>query len=236
MDFLKKIKKKIVGRITRDTIMAAVPELQIIVNNSQRFREIVDASWFIVNNNVGNNISSKARLFTPYHIMNTTIGDYSYVSINSYISDTVIGKCCSIGPNLLCGWGIHPTNAVSTSPMFYSKGKQNGMTLSRENKIQERKLITIGNDVFIGANVVILDGVTIGDGAIIGAGAVVTKDIPPYAIAVGCPIKIIKYRFDETTIERIRNTQWWDWDKAKLSYVEKYFFDIEEFLNYAEHE
>ena len=48
--------------------------------------------------------------------------------------------------------------------MFYSTQKQNGMTLASANKIEERKPIVIGNDVFIGANVTILDGVKIGDG------------------------------------------------------------------------
>ena len=54
--------------------------------------------------------------------------------------------------------------------------------------------VVINDDVWIGAHVVILSGVTIGKGAVIGAGAVVTKDIPSYAIAIGVPAKVIKYR------------------------------------------
>ncbi|RYZ28829.1 MAG: acyltransferase [Chitinophagaceae bacterium] len=54
--------------------------------------------------------------------------------------------------------------------------------------------VNIGNDVWIGMNCSILGGVTIGDGAVISAGSVVTKDIPPYAIAVGNPARVIKYR------------------------------------------
>ena len=54
--------------------------------------------------------------------------------------------------------------------------------------------VDIGSDVWIGANCSILGGVTIGDGAVIGAGSVVTKDIPSYAIAVGQPAKVIRYR------------------------------------------
>jgi acetyltransferase-like isoleucine patch superfamily enzyme len=54
--------------------------------------------------------------------------------------------------------------------------------------------ITIGRDVWIGANVKIVDGVTVGDGAIVGAGSVVTKDVPPYTIAVGIPARVIKTR------------------------------------------
>lgn len=48
-----------------------------------------------------------------------------------------------------------------------------------------------------------MSGVHIGRGAVIGAGAVVTKDIPPYAVAVGVPAKVIKYRFDPEIIEKL---------------------------------
>jgi len=79
-------------------------------------------------------------------------------------------------------------------------------------------------------NVTILDGVKIGDGAIIGAGAVVSKDIPPYAIAVGNPIKIIKYRFEVQVIEDLLKSNWWNLSEDKIDLVEKYFFDVEEFI------
>lgn len=104
------------------------------------------------------------------------------------------------------------------------------MTLTIQNKVEERKPISIGNDVFIGANVTVLDGVSIGDGAVIGAGAVVSKNIPPYAIAVGCPIRVIKYRFPHDTIESLLKMEWWDFREDKLRCIEEYFFDIELFL------
>lgn len=59
---------------------------------------------------------------------------------------------------------------------------------------QEEKLVTIGDDVWLGRNVVVMPGVTIGNGAIVAAGAIVTKDIPEYAIAAGVPAKVIKFR------------------------------------------
>lgn len=54
--------------------------------------------------------------------------------------------------------------------------------------------VRIGNNVWLAARVVVTKGVTIGDNAIVGAGAVVTRDIPPGAIAVGVPARVVKMR------------------------------------------
>lgn len=181
--------------------------------------------------NIGNStIASNATVSTPAQIGSSIIGAYTYISGNSAINFTTIGKFCSIGINLTCGFGVHPVNGLSTSPIFYSTKKQCGITLSSQDKIKENLPITIGNDVFIGMNVTILDGITIGDGAVIGAGAVVSKDIPPYAIAVGSPIRIVKYRFDDHIIKKLLEIKWWDLDSEQLEDVEKHFFDIESFI------
>jgi acetyltransferase-like isoleucine patch superfamily enzyme len=52
--------------------------------------------------------------------------------------------------------------------------------------------VIIKDGAHIGIGAIIMPGVTIGEGAVIGAGAVVTKDIPPYSLAVGVPAKVIK--------------------------------------------
>ncbi len=179
-------------------------------------------------------INENTRIYAPKSISDITIGKGSYVAENAIISQTDIGKFCSIGPNLVCGYGIHPVNGISTSPCFYSTLKQNGMTFSSTDKIEERKRIHIGNDVFIGMNVSILDGVTIGDGAVIGAGAVVTKDVAPYSIVGGVPAKHIKYRFDQKTRDKLQQIKWWDWPDEKLKNVEKYFFNIGDFFKQKE--
>jgi len=175
-------------------------------------------------------IQKKTRLIAPYAIYSTSIDEGTYLSTNSRVSFTEIGKYCSIGPNFYCGYGIHPTNGISTHPAFYSTNQQAGFTFSNKNLIEERKLIKIGNDVFIGMNVTVLDGVTISDGAIIGAGAIVSKDIPPYSIAVGNPIQIIKYRFSKEIIADLLEIKWWDLEPKNLKLLNNYFFDIEKFI------
>lgn len=61
-----------------------------------------------------------------------------------------------------------------------------------ERELTSKGPVIIGKNVWIGRNVTILSGVKIGDGVIIGANSVVTRDIPEYSIAVGCPARIIK--------------------------------------------
>jgi carbonic anhydrase/acetyltransferase-like protein (isoleucine patch superfamily) len=73
-------------------------------------------------------------------------------------------------------------------------------------------------------------GLKIGVGSIIGAGSVVTKDIPPYSIAVGNPCRIIKFRFSEEVIKGLISTNWWDYEDAKLHQLTKYFISPEKFL------
>lgn len=79
--------------------------------------------------------------------------------------------------------------------------------------------LKIGNDVWIGAHSFInCSKVTsIGDGAIIGAGAVVLEDVPPYAVVVGVPAKIKRYRYSPEMIETLLRVKWWDWSIEEIN-------------------
>lgn len=174
--------------------------------------------------------SDKVKLYPPYQLFNVQVGDYTYIQRNCHMNNTVIGKYSSIGSGFSSGMGIHPTNGITSNPMFYSTLKQNGFSLTDKTKIAENKPIVIGNDVYVGLNVTVLDGVTIGDGAMLGAGTVVTKDVPPYAIVGGVPARVIKYRFDEKKIEELLKIKWWNFDDDKLQDVERLFFDVDAFI------
>nr|WP_305849016.1 CatB-related O-acetyltransferase [Shinella sp. HZN7] len=106
--------------------------------------------------------------------------------------------------------------------------------LTRFNRPVERKgqRTLIGNDVWIGANAIILPGIAIGDGAIIAAGSVVSRDVPPYAIVGGVPARVIRYRFDETTIDRLMKIRWWRFSLEGLADIP--FNDIQVTLTMLE--
>jgi acetyltransferase-like isoleucine patch superfamily enzyme len=154
----------------------------------------------------------KRKILNKFYSM---IGDYHYVDKNAIIGGntfigrfTLIGPCeigryCSIGTSVLIGPGEHPISRISTSVSLYNDDPY---------KVLTEKNCLIGNDVWIGSHSIILRGVSIGDGAVIGAGSVVTKDIPPFAVVVGVPAKILRYRFNQISINKIIESKWWEHD------------------------
>ncbi|MDZ4830084.1 MAG: CatB-related O-acetyltransferase [Phycisphaerae bacterium] len=161
---------------------------------------------------------------------NIAVGDYTYFAgdkdeaiafescnVLFQTSDTddrlVIGKFCSIasGVRFLMNGANHP-DAGSTFP-FWMFGK--GWHERREPR--QRGPIVVGNDVWIGLEALILPGVTIGDGAVIGARAVVTHDVPPYAVFVGNPARLLRQRYDDATIAKLLAMRWWDWSPERIT-------------------
>jgi len=170
------------------------------------------------------------KIFKDYH--NISIGEGSYggcFKIENINGNTVIGKYCSIANNVYIYNRDHPCRYVSTHPIFFNEHYGN----IPENNLIEYKKKVIGNDVWIGQNAIILASVMqIGDGAVIGAGAVVTKDVPDYAIVAGVPARILGYRFDDDTIDRIKKSKWWDWDLKKIrSNIDNFYNAIGFFEN-----
>ncbi len=237
MNYIKQKAKQLIKN-TFDLVFKYSTEYQTLKTKvefwDKRYLPLKELGNWYIGNQINSWISEKANINSPYNIFDSSIDDYTYIAESSKLSKVRIGKFCSIGPFLFAGWGIHPIDGISTSPTFYSTLKQNGMTLSNADKIEERKEIIIGNDVFIGSRVTILDGVEIGDGAVIGAGTIVSKNIPPYAIVYGSPLQVARYRFDDTTIERLKKSQWWNFDIKKLKLVEEYFYDVNRFLEIVE--
>ena len=108
-------------------------------------------------------------------------------------SNTYVGPyCCFAGPGHI---SIGRDCMIASNTGIYANN-HNFDDLTRLIKVQgtTNKGIVIEADCWLGTGVKVLDGVTIGKGSVIGAGAVVTKNIPPFSVAVGVPAKMISSR------------------------------------------
>lgn len=123
-----------------------------------------------------------------------------------------VGNFCSIARYVsLHGYG-HDSRRISTHYIG-----RNVLGLPIEDEVTSKGPIVVGHDVWMGVGVHVMSGVTIGTGAIIGAGSVVTRDVPPYAVAVGAPAKVVRLRFDEVVIQRILASGWWEWSPEEIA-------------------
>ena len=158
------------------------------------------------------------------YINDSYVGKYTYAGINTTINWSKIGRFCSLARNVDIGGFDHDYHKVTTMPAFRLQQMRNGggkLTLS--DRIGD--YCEIGNDVWIAAGAQVLHKVKVGDGAVIGAG--VTHDVPPYAIAVGVPAKVIGFRCDEKYIKELLEIQWWNWNDIMLSEAMEIFVQKE---------
>jgi virginiamycin A acetyltransferase len=129
----------------------------------------------------------------------------------------VIGKFVAIaqGAQFIMNGANHPMQGISTFPLAtFGFAPQDTYVTEGD---PPRGDTVIGNDVWIGREAVILPGIRVGDGAILGAHAVVGRDVPPYAVVVGNPGRVIRQRFADADIERLLAIRWWDWPVERIA-------------------
>lgn len=175
----------------------------------------------------------------------TQIGRYSYgpICYNHGLIES-IGSFCSFaaGTDVVMN---HEKNYITTHPLIYAGA--NGVweryedyrnasfyfegVLPKESMVSKIKRIRIGNDVWLGRNVIITNYANIGNGVIAGAGSVITKDVPDYAVVVGSPARIIKYRYAPDEIENLNRIAWWNWsdDEIRERY-DDFYLPVREFI------
>ncbi len=150
-------------------------------------------------------------------VIESEIGDYSYVVNDSDIIYSQIGKFVSIAANVRINPGNHPMERASQHHFQY-RSQQFGLGDDDETFFDWRRgfPVAIGHDTWIGHGAIVMPGVKIGIGSVIGSGAVVTKDVPDYTIMVGVPAKPLRLRFPKDIQEMLISIAWWDWPHAVL--------------------
>lgn len=212
------------------------------------------------NENVFNELMAQlADNFSPENIdilypktSYTIVGKYSYGPLCNDILVKSVGAFCSFASGSIVV-ANHSSTDISTHKMIAfgieNMDKNDDFAKKFFNYEEERgawhfdgvipkkccpktRRITIGNDVWIGANVIITNGADIGNGVIAGAGAVITKSVPDYAIVVGVPARIVKYRYTQEQINILNEIAWWDWPDEKIRKCHgDFYLDIEDFIH-----
>lgn len=174
--------------------------------NSARFRDIIRR---IIYKLEGGEFYSPTirKIFKVYH--GVEIGEYTHGGCfipNNFGRFTSIGRYSSIAVTAKAFNRNHPMDLKSMHAFFFNPV----LRYCNEDRIDYIPL-TIGNDVWIGEYALILPNVTeVGDGAVIAAGAVVNKNVPPYAVVVGNPARVVRYRFSKEIVDELVASRWWE--------------------------
>lgn len=130
-----------------------------------------------------------------YSFHTISVGDDVFLGLRPVILATRaqirIGNHVMFGPEVTIRGGNHRTDLV---------GRFMKSVPELEKRPEDDLGVNIEDDVWVGTRAIILHGVTIGRGAIVAAGSVVTKSVPPYAIVAGVPARVIRFRWDVSTI------------------------------------
>ena len=149
-----------------------------------------------------NSINLSSEIGSHTHIRGCRVGKWCHIGPRGNINNAIIGNYTCIAPSCQIGGMEHPYWDLSISPLL-------------SDEYVFGKPTTIGHDVWIAADCIVRQGVSIGDGAVIGANSFVNKDVPPYAIVMGTPAKVYKYRFDEDTISKLESSHYWEHKPSK---------------------
>ena len=167
---------------------------------------------------VGTTLGRYTELGEASYLEHVELGDYAYFGPGCFLQHCSIGKFANLSAYVRVGATRHPTERASQHHFTYRR-RLFGFGDDDESFFAWRRAqwATIGHDTWLGHAAIVMPGVTVGVGAVIGAGAVVTRDVPPYAVAVGAPARVVKERFAAAVAGALLDIAWWDWSHERLA-------------------
>lgn len=150
----------------------------------------------------GNRVSIYARVESGTFLRRCIIAPYVYIGRNCVLNNVNVGAYSSIASAVQIGGMEHAYWDLSTSSHLTNQNIEGNIT-------------NIEPDAWIGSQSIVKQGITIHRGGVIGALSFVNKDVPAYAIVIGSPAKVLKYRFDEATIEKLQSLDYYKYSPTK---------------------
>lgn len=164
-----------------------------------------------------------------HRVKASSIGAFSYLNASgtSSVYRARLGRYVQIAESCIIGPPEHPMDWFSNHPFAFTRPDHMPAMYALEDFArlapdadsgpawaEGESETRLGHEAYVGAGSLVKRGVTIGDGAVIGARSVVTRDIPPYTVAVGSPARVVRDRFAAPLVERLLALQWWRYDLA----------------------
>lgn len=179
---------------------------------------------------VGRLIFERPAWLFGHRLKDCTVGAFSFWNASGHTAAyrTHFGRFTQIGESSIIGPPEHPMDWFSSHPFAFGRPQY----LPSMYQVPDFARLApnddagpsyvdgvvhdtwIDHEAYIGAASFVKRGVRVGIGACVGARSVVTRDVPPFAIVVGSPAKVIRMRFSEAIIERMLTLAWWRFDLA----------------------
>lgn len=171
-------------------------------------------------------LAAGSRIEGPTSVL-STVAPGAFIDVGAFcnlsggaINNVRFGRYCSVAAGVVVGPHEHPTDWLTTSRVGYYPEVNDWDALMAgpaAPSVHKRKrrfadscpVTTIGPDVWLGNGAFVKAGVTIGAGAVVGARATVLRDVPPYAVVVGTPGRVLRLRFPDAIVERLLASAWW---------------------------
>ena len=175
----------------------------------------IDPAAVVVASSLGESVWIGPRAL----VMDSDLEGYARVQADAMVQHSDLARFATVSARARIGPVPHTHDGAAQHTVVTVPGLY-GFDLEDDSAFLARRAsnrTTLGPDSMVAHGAIVLPGVTLGAGALVGAGAVVTRDVPPFAVAVGNPARVVRYRHPPEVIEALLRVAWWNWPRERLA-------------------